>query len=478
LPVSAYATAKFAVRGFTEGLHEDLRIHAPNVRATLVIPGQVQTSISTNTLRAHDRDPATMSTERLTQERARLQCGGTDVSRLDDEELRAQLAVWRQAFEATAMLTADQAATLILDGVRKDRRRIRLGFDAFSMDRATRLAPTRAYDIPQRWLAPVAVALAPVRGARILLMRRRARATAPPTAPADSPRAARSVLITGASTGIGAAAARHLDALGWQVFAGVRRAEDGQRLQQGTSERLRPVMLDVTDPHQVQAAIASIESDLHGRGLDGLVNNAGASWVGPLEVVPLDHWRRQFEVNVVGQVAVTKEALPLLRKATGRVVFISSLSGRVAEAYMGPYASSKFAIEGLAMSLRKEISPWGVRVAVIEPGVIDTPMWHKEPEFDTLESELPQDTLDLYRPYIEPVAGVVAKQLAAAAPLSAATDAIVHALTAPHPKHRYLVGPDAKVLGGLYRVLPDRVFARAEGVVWRVRLRARPGDAA
>ena len=255
------------------------------------------------------------------------------------------------------------------------------------------------------------------------------------------------------------------------MFAGVRRAEDGDRLRDAASERMHPVLIDVTDAEQVQSALKEVTAELDGAGLDGLVNNAGTSVGGPLEIVPLDQWRQQYEVNVIGQVSVTQAALPLLREVAGRVVFISSISGRVAQAYMGPYASSKFAVEGLAMSLRKEMWPWGVRVALIEPGVIDTPMWHKTPDLDEVERTFPKEGLDVYRPYLHPLAGIVEKELAAAAPMSAATDAIVDALTASHPKHRYLVGRDAKVLARLYRLLPDRVAARAEKVAWRIRLR-------
>ncbi|MEO5901298.1 MAG: SDR family oxidoreductase [Ilumatobacteraceae bacterium] len=277
------------------------------------------------------------------------------------------------------------------------------------------------------------------------------------------------VLITGASTGIGEATARRLDAMGWRVFAGVRRDEDGERLRAATSVRLRWVRLDVTDVNQVRAAIEEIGEALGEDGLDGLVNNAGVSFAGPIEITPLEHWREQFEVNVVGQVAVTRAALPLLRRNVGRIVFISSLSGRVAPAYLGPYAASKFAIEAIGMTLRKELMPWGMRVAVIEPGVIDTPIWHKAPDAAAFEREVGAEQFALYEPYLTPLAGIVEKQLQHGAPLSAATDAIVHALTANHPKHRYLVGNDAKLVATMYRYVPDRMVGKVEGLMWRLK---------
>ncbi len=279
----------------------------------------------------------------------------------------------------------------------------------------------------------------------------------------------RSVLVTGASTGIGEATALHLDQRGWRVFAGVRRAVDGERLRSAASARLTPVQLDVTDQGQVDEALASIADSVNGAGLDGLVNNAGVSFGGPLEILPLDHWRKQFEVNVVGQVAVTKAALPLLRTATGRVIFVSSISGRVAPGFLGPYAASKFAIEGVGMSLRQEISPWGMRVAIIEPGVIETPIWDKTPDIADFEREVGTEGLQLYMPFMSQIPEVIAAQRQKASPVSEAADAIEHALTAKHPKHRYLVGKDAKLTGTLNHYLPDRVYGKVEKLVWRFR---------
>jgi len=279
----------------------------------------------------------------------------------------------------------------------------------------------------------------------------------------------RSVLVTGASTGIGEATAIHLDQRGWRVFAGVRRPVDGDRLRSAASDRLTPVQLDVTDQQQIDESIGSIAETLDGSGLDGLVNNAGVALGGPIEILPLDHWRKQFEVNVVGQVAVTKAALPLLRTAVGRVIFISSISGRVAPGFLCPYAASKYAIEAVGMSLRHEISPWGMRVAIIEPGVIDTPMWDKEPAVDEFEREVGTEGFQLYWPYLSQIQEHIAVQRHKGSPVSEATSAIEHALTAKHPKHRYLVGKDAKITGTLYHYLPDRVYGKVDKLTWRFR---------
>ena len=171
------------------------------------------------------------------------------------------------------------------------------------------------------------------------------------------------VLVTGAGRGIGRATALRLAAGGWDVVAGVRRAQDGEALAGEGGERIVPVQLDVTDSDQV----AALGSALPAR-LEGVVNNAGVVVPGPVESVPVDELRRQMEINLIGQAAVTQAVMKQVRAARGRVVFVSSLSGRVATPMMGAYNASKFALEGLADSLRMEVRPWGVRVVLVEPG--------------------------------------------------------------------------------------------------------------
>lgn len=275
--------------------------------------------------------------------------------------------------------------------------------------------------------------------------------------------AANHVLVTGASTGIGEACALHLDRLGWKVFAGVRRREDGERLCAGATAggRLVPVLLDVTDEEQVIEAMVTIASSVGEDGLAGLVNNAGVARGGPLELLPMSEWRQQLDVNVFGQVAVTKAAIPLLRKATGRIVFIGSIAGRVAAPLIGPYAASKHAIEAIGASLREELRPWDIKVAVVEPGVIRTPIWSKgKAKADELESTFDEDGVRLYRDQMDSIRSSIERNDAKGIAASKVADVVAHALTSPRPKLRYLVGVDALVAGNLVRLMPDRAWAR------------------
>src|SRR5215210_5850427 len=177
------------------------------------------------------------------------------------------------------------------------------------------------------------------------------------------------VVVTGASSGIGEATARHLAQLGFEVRAGVRKPEDGERLR---GDRITPLMLDVTDAGSIEVA----RDQLGGRPLAGLVNNAGVAVSSPLEHVPIDELRRQLEINLVGQIAVTQALLPGLRAARGRIVNVSSIGGRMALPLAGPYNASKFALEGASDALRQELRG-KVGVILIEPGGVKTPIWSK-----------------------------------------------------------------------------------------------------
>ena len=184
------------------------------------------------------------------------------------------------------------------------------------------------------------------------------------------------VVVTGSSTGIGRACALHLDRLGFKVFAGVRKEADGERLRGEASERLEPLILDVTDSEHISRAAERV-SEATGGGLAGLVNNAGIGVGGPLELLPLSDFRRQIEVNLIGQVAVTQAFIPALRRARGRLVFISSIGGLIATPYMSPYHASKFGIEAVGDVVRQELRQFGVQVSIVEPGSIATPIWEK-----------------------------------------------------------------------------------------------------
>lgn len=269
----------------------------------------------------------------------------------------------------------------------------------------------------------------------------------------------RSALLTGASTGIGRAAALRLDADGWQVFAGIRDPADGESLRRAASERLVPVTLDVTDPEQIAAAAELVEREAAG-GLDGLVNNAGVAVPGPLETVPIEDLRHQLEVNLVAYVAVTQAMLPQIRRARGRIVFLSSIGGRIAFPFGGPYHASKFATEAIGDVFRQELRPWDIGVAIVEPGSIDTPIWDRgQRKAAEVEAKAPQTNL-LYGAAIEKFRKVIEDTAERGIPPEKVARAISHALEARRPKTRYLVGLDAKVQARIQPLIPTRLFDR------------------
>jgi NAD(P)-dependent dehydrogenase (short-subunit alcohol dehydrogenase family) len=265
----------------------------------------------------------------------------------------------------------------------------------------------------------------------------------------------KAVVITGASTGIGEASALMLDRAGWRVFAGVRRAEDGEALRRKASKRLTPVMLEITSSVSIAAAAEQVATALGDGGLAGLVNNAGIAVASPLEFIPIDELRRQLEVNVTGQIAVTQAFLPMLRTSRGRIVNIGSVSGRLPFPLLGPYCASKFALEALTGSLRMELRPWGIHVAVIEAGGIATPIWDKAlAAGEDLAKRLPPQTQDLYGPIIAGQRNRAIRSSKMGVPPSHVARAVVHALTAGKPKRRYVIGRSAR-LGELLLLLPE-----------------------
>lgn len=264
----------------------------------------------------------------------------------------------------------------------------------------------------------------------------------------------KNILVTGASTGIGEACVLHLDRLGHRVYAGVRKEEHAEQLRKRGS-RIVPVFLDVTDQGQVDAAATRVAAD--DGGLDGVVNNAGIAKGGPLEYLPLAVWREQLDVNVLGQVAVTKAMLPLIRAARGRIVFIGSISGKVATMLLGPYCASKFALEAIGESLRHELRPWHIGVSVIEPGAVKTAIWDKgRREADDLERDLPAEARTRYADHIAVVRKGIDMQDRQGADPEKVAKAVEHALFSRRPKTRYVVGTDAKIQSALVRCLPDR----------------------
>jgi NAD(P)-dependent dehydrogenase (short-subunit alcohol dehydrogenase family) len=268
----------------------------------------------------------------------------------------------------------------------------------------------------------------------------------------------RSVLVTGASTGIGRATARRLDRAGWRVFAGVRREGDAEAVRKEGSPNLTALLLDVTDAAQIAAAAKAIEAEEG--GLDGLVNNAGVAVPGPLETLPLDDLRRQIEVNLTAQVAVTQAMLPAIRRARGRIVFLSSIGGRMALPLTGAYHLTKFGIEAVGDTFRQELRPWNISVSIVEPGSIDTPIWERgEQAGDEIRSRSP-DTDVLYGQAIEAYRKVIRQTAERGISPDKVASAIEHALTSSRPRTRYLVGLDAKVQARLKPLVPTRAFDR------------------
>jgi NAD(P)-dependent dehydrogenase (short-subunit alcohol dehydrogenase family) len=272
------------------------------------------------------------------------------------------------------------------------------------------------------------------------------------------------VIVTGASSGIGEACALRLARGGFDVFAGVRKDEDAERAD-AIHARVKPLKIDVADEASVTAAAQEV-----GDGpVAGLVNNAGISVTGPLEFVPLDEFRHQFEVNVIGQIGVTQAFLPGIRAAKGRIVNIGSVGGKVAAPLLSPYAGSKFALEGITDSLRRELRPLGVHVAIVEPGAVATEIWRKgTAAADELIESAPPEAEAIYGKVIAAIRKEAAKATAQAIPPDEVAKLVEHALTASRPRVRYPVGRDAKMRIRAAGLLPDKAFdaliARALGL--------------
>ncbi len=267
-----------------------------------------------------------------------------------------------------------------------------------------------------------------------------------------------SVVVTGASTGIGAACALALDQLGYRVFAGIRNPADGERLQQQAGPRLMPIRLDVTDSASISAASHTVAAMVGDRGLAGLVNNAGIGVAGPIELLPLTDWRRQFEVNVFGLIAVTQTFLPLIRTGRGRIINMGSIAGRASMPFMAPYAASKHALEAITDALRLELQPWCIRVALITPGAIATPIWSKtRKEVDTWDAAWSQDLKNMYKEGFTRIKDAATAAGEQAQPAGTVTTAVAHALRSRWPKTRYLIGSDAAIRAYLALLLPDRL---------------------
>jgi NAD(P)-dependent dehydrogenase (short-subunit alcohol dehydrogenase family) len=267
------------------------------------------------------------------------------------------------------------------------------------------------------------------------------------------------VVITGASSGIGRTCALSLDALGFRVFAGVRKSSDGESLRRVSSARLTTLFIDVTDEQSIAAAAEEVSREVGDAGLVGLVNNAGIAIPGPLEYLPLEELRRQIEINLVGQLAVTQAFLPLLRRARGRMVNVSSLAGKLSTPFNGAYGAAKHGMEALSDTLRMELAPWGIQVSVVEPGAIATHMPKKlSRDAQAVLGSLPSEGRERYGSAFETYVRVLAEHAQSGSPPEVVSQKIIHALTARTPRTRYPAGAHARRLLTLYRLLPDRLF--------------------
>jgi NAD(P)-dependent dehydrogenase (short-subunit alcohol dehydrogenase family) len=272
----------------------------------------------------------------------------------------------------------------------------------------------------------------------------------------------KTVVITGASKGIGRATALHLAKSGFTVFAGVRAQADADSLRAEANGAVRPVLLDISDSAQIAAAVETVRAVVGEHGLSALVNNAGIAVPAPLEFMPLDDFRHQIEINLTAQLAVTQAFLPCLRQARGRIVNVSSIGGRVAGGMLGAYHASKFALEALSDALRIELAPAGIDVVIVEPGNIATPIWESgAATFERLLGRMSPQVMQVYGEPIAKTRANVARSSANATSPETVARTIAAALTARRPRTRYLVGLDARIAARILANLPARLRDRA-----------------
>jgi NAD(P)-dependent dehydrogenase (short-subunit alcohol dehydrogenase family) len=262
-----------------------------------------------------------------------------------------------------------------------------------------------------------------------------------------------SVLVTGAGRGMGRSIAEHLAGRDWDVIAGVRSDADAATVTAANPRRIKAVILDVTN----DAHIAGLADSLPDR-LDGLVNNAGIVVGGPIEAVGTDDWRRQLEVNVIGQMAVTRPVLPRLRASQGRIVFISSVNGRVSMPMIGPYCASKFALEAAADALRMELRPWRIPVVIVEPAQTDTDMWRTaDTMVEETEAALTPEQRALYAKHVAGMKKMVPMAQRMAVDPAKVAAVVQTSLSTRRPRARYVVGAGPKAQMVLVPNLPSAI---------------------
>jgi hypothetical protein len=278
-----------------------------------------------------------------------------------------------------------------------------------------------------------------------------------------------SVVITGASTGIGWATAKLLLTRGFRVFGSVRKPADADRLKTELGANFTPLLFDVTDEAAVLAAAREVRTALNGETLTGLVNNAGIAVAGPVLELAADEFRRQLEVNVIGPIIATQAFGPLLgsdpslKGPKGRIVMISSVAGKNGNPLTAGYAASKHAIEGLSESLRREMMPFGIDVVIIAPGAVKTPIWSKTQDIDMSAYKNSP-----YFPALEKALAFTKHLSEIGLPPEKIAEAIANALTSAHPKVRYQLTPDPMrhlITGLLPKRMVDRIIAKRLGLM-------------
>lgn len=278
----------------------------------------------------------------------------------------------------------------------------------------------------------------------------------------DQPGERSPVVITGTSTGIGAASALLLAEEGFRVFAGVRSDADGDALAARSSGELTPVRIDITDEASISAAVDAVAKSVAERGLFGLVNNAGIVKPGPLELQPMADFRQQLEVNLIGQVAMTQAFLPLIRRGKGRIVNVGSIGGHLVLPLHGAYSASKFGMEAVSDALRLELRQWRIPVSHIDPGATKTAIFGKTlAAIDEVETTHREEGHSEYDGQITGIRRLVEKTAADAAPVDHLSQTVLEALTAKRPKSRYLAGHGADAALILARTATDGVKDRA-----------------
>jgi short-subunit dehydrogenase len=261
------------------------------------------------------------------------------------------------------------------------------------------------------------------------------------------------VIVTGASTGIGHAIAMLLAENGYAVYAGVRNEGDRERLE-AEHERIRPIILDVTVPADVARSIQTIREN--GDTLVGLVNNAGIAIAGPLEFLPIDALRQQFEINTIAPIAMAQAALPLLRETKGRIVNVGSIAGRLAAPFVGPYGASKAALAALNDALRQELAPFGIAVSLLEFAAVKTPIWKKGRDSkDALLASMPPQAQTYYGKLTDAVIALTREEERTGMDPKLIAQTALAALRAPKPRERYLIGGRAKAQA-VVAILPPR----------------------